>query len=98
TGAPVGFYGDVVACAKKDLKAGDILDGEGGYLAWGKLVSAKTSTAQGWLPMGLAHQVRLTTDTAAGEIIRAADVEFGPQFSQILSLRKETASLLGEAT
>src|SRR5690606_1841761 len=37
TGAARAWRGDVVATAKRDLKAGERLDGEGGYTVWGKL-------------------------------------------------------------
>jgi hypothetical protein len=56
TGQPQGWCGDVVAVAKRDLSAGEMLDGEGGYTAWGKLVPAERSLAEGALPIGLAHQ------------------------------------------
>ena len=45
TGAAIGFNADVVATAKRDLKAGEMLDGEGGYTVWGKLLPAATSLA-----------------------------------------------------
>ena len=41
---------------------------------WGKLVPAERSRAEGALPIGLAHHVRLMRDIAAGEIVRWADV------------------------
>ena len=69
TGSPVGFFGDVVATAKKDLKAGEFLDGEGGYTVWGKLVSARRSS-NGALPVALAHHVELRNDVAKGDIVR----------------------------
>jgi predicted homoserine dehydrogenase-like protein len=74
TGAPQGFRGDVVAVAKRNLRAGENLDGEGGYTVWGKLVPAETSLAQGALPIGLAHRVALVRDIAAGAMLRWADV------------------------
>ena len=74
TGAPSGFRSDVVATAKKNLKAGEMLDGEGGFTVWGKLVPAERSLAEGALPIGLAHKVALTRDVAAGEIVRWSDV------------------------
>ena len=40
TGQARGFRGDVVAVAKRDLRAGEMLDGEGGYTVWGKLMPA----------------------------------------------------------
>ena len=74
TGQPCGFRGDVVAVAKRALRAGETLDGEGGYTVWGKLVPAERSLAEGALPIGLAHKVALLRDIAAGEIVRWADV------------------------
>ena len=37
------WRGDAVAAAKRDLRAGEMLDGEGGYTVWGKLVPAARS-------------------------------------------------------
>jgi predicted homoserine dehydrogenase-like protein len=74
TGAPSAWRGDVVACAKRDLKAGEMLDGEGGYTVWGKLAPAATSMAMDGLPIGLAHGVRLTRDVPRGSLLSAADV------------------------
>ena len=42
TGSPTGFRSDVIACAKRPLKAGEVLDGEGGYMVWGKQAPAPT--------------------------------------------------------
>jgi len=75
TGQPQGWHGDVVAVAKRSLRAGEILDGEGGYTVWGKLVPAGRSLAEGALPIGLAHNVPLRRDIAAGETVRWADAE-----------------------
>jgi predicted homoserine dehydrogenase-like protein len=74
TGQPRGWRGDVVAVAKRALGAGEMLVGEGGYTVWGKLVPAERSLAEGALPIGLAHHVRLLHDVAAGAIVRWADV------------------------
>ncbi|HVH75837.1 MAG TPA: Gfo/Idh/MocA family oxidoreductase [Stellaceae bacterium] len=75
TGQATGFRGDVVAVAKRALKAGETLDGEGGFTVWGKLVPAERSLAAGALPIGLAHKVPLLRDIAEGEIVRFADVK-----------------------
>jgi predicted homoserine dehydrogenase-like protein len=76
---PIGqtrdFRGDVVAVAKRALKTGEMLDGEGGYTVWGKLVPASRSLADGALPIGLAHKVKLTRDIPAGGTVRWADVQ-----------------------
>jgi len=76
TGAPECWHGDVVATAKRDLRAGEMLDGEGGFTVYGKLMPAQDSLAVGGLPLGLAHHVRLTQSVAAGQPVRWADVAF----------------------
>jgi len=73
TGQPQAFRGDVAACAKRALKAGEVLDGEGGYTVWGKLLPAAASLRLDALPIGLAHGVRLTRDVAAGAVLSKAD-------------------------
>jgi len=75
TGTPIGFHSDVVATAKRDLKAGEMLDGEGGFCVWGKQAPAQDSLDAGYLPLGLAHQVRLKRDIAEGATLRWSDVE-----------------------
>jgi predicted homoserine dehydrogenase-like protein len=74
TGAAVGFNADVVATAKRDLKAGEMLDGEGGYTVWGKLLPAQKSIALGGLPLGLAHGVKLVRAVKAGAVLAWSDV------------------------
>src|SRR5216684_605908 len=59
TGVPTGFRSDVVATAKRVLKAGEMLDGEGGFCVWGKQTPADVSLEQELLPLGLAHNVKL---------------------------------------
>ena len=43
-----------------------MLDGEGGYTVWGKLMPAAASLKAGALPIGLAHRVKLKNDVAHG--------------------------------
>jgi predicted homoserine dehydrogenase-like protein len=78
TGAPTGFRSDVVATAKKNMKKGEMLDGEGGFCVWGKQTPAARSLDQGMLPIGLAHNVRLKRDTVTGEALKWVDVEYDP--------------------
>lgn len=75
TGAPTGFRGDVVATAKRDLAAGEELDGEGGFCVWGKLMPAEESLAIGGLPIGLAHGIKLIRPVQAGQPVTWADVD-----------------------
>src|SRR5215217_1201278 len=76
TGAPTGFRSDVVATAKRNLRTGEMLDGEGGYCVWGKQTPAARSLAEGHLPLGLAHNVKLKRDVAAGDRLKWIDVEY----------------------
>jgi predicted homoserine dehydrogenase-like protein len=78
TGAPNGFRADVVAVAKRDLPAGEELDGEGGYCVYGALVPAAGSLAAGLVPVALAHGVRLAQPVARGAAIRRSDLETEP--------------------
>lgn len=75
TGVATGFRADAVAMAKRDLKAGETLDGEGGYTVSGTLLPAERSLAQGALPVGLAHNVTLAVDVPAGSVLRKSDVK-----------------------
>ena len=88
TGVATGWRGDVVAVAKRDLKAGEVLDGEGGYTVWGRLMPAADSLALGGLPIGLAHKVRLTSAVKAGSPLRWADVEVDDA-QQAVRVRRE---------
>lgn len=75
TGCPDAFRADTVAVAKRDLKAGELLDGEGGYTVVGKLAPAKDSLALGALPLGLANKAMLVADVRAGSVLRWSDVK-----------------------
>ncbi len=74
TGVATGFRGDVVSTAKRDLRAGEMLDGEGGACVWGKLAPAAESLRIGGLPIGLANRVTLARDVKAGQPVTWGDV------------------------
>ena len=88
TGSCRAWRGDAVAVAKRALKAGEMLDGEGGYTVYAKLIPAARSLERGALPIGLAHHVKLTRDVAAGEILIAADVALDSS-AEAVRLRRE---------
>ncbi|HZB93565.1 MAG TPA: Gfo/Idh/MocA family oxidoreductase [Stellaceae bacterium] len=81
TGAPGYFNADVVATAKRDLAAGEILDGEGGYTVFGKLCPARRSVDRGYLPLGLAHDVKLLRPVKKDAALTFSDVAVDPQLS-----------------
>jgi len=74
TGVAVGWNADVVATAKRDLKPGDTLDGEGGYTVWGKLLPSRKSVQMGGVPLGLAHDVKVIRPVPQGQVVTWADV------------------------
>src|SRR6516225_1138156 len=94
TGAPTGFRSDVAATAKRTLKQGEVLDGEGGFCVWGKQVPAARSLAEGLLPLGLAHEVRLKRDVAEGECLRWSDVDYDEN-ALAVKVRREMEAAFG---
>jgi predicted homoserine dehydrogenase-like protein len=95
TGSTREWRGDVVTVAKRALKAGEMLDGEGGYTVYGKLAPAAKSLADGALPLGLAHKVKLLNDVAAGGLVRWSDVAVDTE-AQAVKVRRE-AEAMGRA-
>ena len=91
TGVATGWHADVVATAKRDLKPGEILDGEGGYTVWGKLLPAATSLRIGGLPLGLAHGVKVVRPVAQGQSLSWDDVAMDTQ-THAYQIRREMES------
>ena len=94
TGAAVCFNADVVATAKRDLQPGEILDGEGGYTVWGKLLPAQKSIAFGGLPLGLAHGTKLVRAVKAGVPIAWRDIAIDEALPA-LKVRRDMEALFG---
>ena len=94
TGAPIGFRSDVVATAKRTLKAGEILDGEGGFCVWGKQTPAEVSLKQELLPLGLAHNVKLKHDIPEGGALKWADVAYDLNDAAV-KVRREMEAAFG---
>ncbi len=92
TGTPTGFRGDAVATAKRDLKAGETLDGEGGCTVWGKLMPASQSLRLGGLPVGLAHNVTLRRAAPAGTPLTWQDVAVD-ESAEAVRVRREMETM-----
>ncbi len=88
TGVATGWNADVVATAKRDLQVGEILDGEGGYTVWGKLLPAETSRKLGGLPLGLAHDIKLLRPVRQGQSLCWDDVAIDTS-TRAYQLRRE---------
>jgi len=100
TGVAVGWGADVVATAKRDLAAGEVLDGEGGYTVWGRLLPARTSLALdggvGGLPLGLAHGVKLLRPVKKGQSLSWADAAVDTT-TRAWRLRREMQQHFGDS-
>jgi predicted homoserine dehydrogenase-like protein len=92
TGQTRTFAADVVATAKRDLKVGEVLDGEGGFMVYGKLMQAERSLAIAGLPIGLAHGVKVKREIKKGQGLSWEDVEYNEK-SQAVAVRKEMEDL-----
>ena len=97
TGAPTGFRSDVVATAKRDLKAGETLDGEGGFCVWGRQTPAERSLADGFLPLGLAHDVALIRDVPEGAALKWSDVAYDADHLAVKTRRDMEAAFVAKA-
>ncbi len=97
TGAPTGFRSDVVATAQRNLKAGEMLDGEGGFCVWGRQTPAERSLAEGLLPLGLAHNVALIRDVSEGAALKWSDVAYDAGDPAVRTRREMEAAFASEA-
>ena len=96
TGSPLEFRGDAVATAKRDLKAGEMLDGEGGFTVWANAIPATRSLALKALPIGLAHNVKLKRPVARDTVVSFDDVELTNDLD-VVNLRREMETQIGRA-
>jgi predicted homoserine dehydrogenase-like protein len=96
TGAATGFRADAVAIAKRDLAAGETLDGEGGYTVWGRIMPATDSLARGALPIGLAQGVPMTRAVKRGEVLGWADVRVD-ETTELVRVRREMEAAFAPA-
>ncbi len=83
---------EVVAVAKRDLKAGQSIDGLGGYDTYSVAERADVTKAENLLPMGVAENCVVNRDIAKDEVLTYADVTL-PEGRLIDQLRIEQANL-----
>ncbi|MCP3970025.1 MAG: flagellar biosynthesis protein FlgA, partial [Rhodobacteraceae bacterium] len=93
TGTAAEFRADVVALAKRDLAAGEILDGEGGHTVAGQLRPARASIAMHTLPLGLSGGAKMIRPVAADTIVTHEDVRID-QTTTAFRLRANAEALL----
>jgi predicted homoserine dehydrogenase-like protein len=74
--APLGSpQVEVIATAKRDLKAGEALDGIGGYTTYGQCENHDVARVQSFLPMGLSEGCRVKCDISKDAVLTYDDVE-----------------------
>ena len=88
TGTPLPTpAADVITVAKRNLKAGEVLDGGGGYTVNGLIEKANIARAENLLPLGLAYGIKLKCDVSQGAAISYDMVELNED-SFVLKLRR----------
>lgn len=92
TGQTQTWAGDVVATAKRDLKSGEKLDGEGGFMVYGKLMPAEDSMNIEGLPIGLAHGIVLKNNIQQGQGLSWRDVQYDEK-TQAVAVRREMEAI-----
>ena len=75
TGFTKNYNADVAAIAKKDLKIGDKLDGEGGFCVRGRLITSQKSKKENIFPVGLSDNAIVKKNINKDELIKLSDVE-----------------------
>ena len=93
TGHTKNFNAEIASVAKKDLKAGQKLDGEGGYCARGRLISSKRSKQERILPMGFTDNAVLKKDIKKDDFIFLDEVELNVQ-KEIIEAREYQFNLI----
>jgi len=66
---------EVCAVAKRDLKAGEVLDEYGMYMTYGEAVNAEEMSAKRYLPEGLVEGCKLLRDIPKDHTVSYDDVE-----------------------
>ncbi|WP_020527930.1 NAD(P)H-dependent oxidoreductase [Flexithrix dorotheae] len=93
--APIaGPVVEVVATAKVDMKAGDAIDGLGGYKTYGVCENYNVTRGEDLLPMGLAEGCKLIKDIPQDQVLTYGDVELDPKNIKH-QLYKEQLELFG---
>lgn len=93
--APLRPMVEVVAAAKRDLDAGEVLDELGGYTTYGLAENVAAATAEGLLPIGLAEGCRLKHAIPRDRVLAYADVEL-PEGRLVDALRERQRERFGE--
>lgn len=84
-----GLVSECITVAKRDLKAGEFIDGHGGYTTYGSIATKEESDAKGYVPYGLVNKkARMRKDAKKGQLLTMDMVELDTE-SLIYKLRKQ---------
>lgn len=87
-GAPLA---ECLAAAKRDLRAGEVLDGIGGETVYGLTDTAvRTATARA-VPIGVVHGARVRRDVACGTVLTTEDVALDETATIVQLLHQQDA-------
>jgi len=94
TGTPLSMPQAAVVCAaKRDLRTGDVLDGEGGATVYGLIEDTRAAAQQQLLPIGLSHGARIVRPVPEDGLVQIEDVSLETS-GQLYQLWKEQQGLL----
>ena len=93
TGQTKYYNADVISVAKKDLKVGDVLDGEGGFAVRGRLFSSQESVKNNYLSLGLTDAAILKKEIKKDQYIKLDDVKINWK-EEVLTARKYQNKLI----
>ncbi|AWW26771.1 MULTISPECIES: NAD(P)H-dependent oxidoreductase [unclassified Acetobacterium] len=83
-----GLVSETITVAKRDLVAGEYLDGIGGFSIYGSFEKASVANEKGALPMGIVNKkTKMINAVKKGEIVTYADVALDND-SLMVQLRK----------
>jgi predicted homoserine dehydrogenase-like protein len=92
-GAPISAAAEVVAAAKKPLKPGTLLDGEGGYTVYGVIERADVALAENLVPIGLTQGAEVAQKIPEDGMITYENVNLRESFLFELRRRQERRAL-----
>jgi len=88
-----GLISEVITMAKKDLKAGDRLDGIGGYTVYGLIEEYGRAKKENCLPVGLSEGCILRKDIEKDQLLKYNDVNL-VEDSLLLKLRRSQDKII----
>ena len=92
-----GLVSECITVAKRDLKAGETIDGIGGYTTHGSIACLGDSDKNGCVPYGLVtNKTKMKKDIKKGKLLTLSDVELDSS-TLIYQLRKEQDAMYGRS-